>query len=144
MGMAVDDGLHRLPAQLLADQLVGRLGGGRRGQRVDDDPAGLALDEGDVGQIEATHLVDTVTDLVQTVLEVEQRLSLQARVDGFERLAGIEELVAAQLPGNGAVVVLDHQVFRALDQAFLDTIKVGAIAERKACLDLLLGLDGEG
>ncbi|MNN46657.1 hypothetical protein D3C81_1610460 [compost metagenome] len=68
---------------------------------------------------------------------------MQAGVDGFELLAGVEEVVATQLPGDAAVLVLDHQVFRALDQSLLDTIEVGAITERQARLDLLLGLDGE-
>ncbi len=41
--------LEELPGS--PDRLLGH-------QRVEDDPAGLAADEGDVGEIHAAHLVD--------------------------------------------------------------------------------------
>ena len=60
MGVAVDNGDDRLLAEFLGDEIERGLRGLRRDQRVDDDPAGVALDEGDVGQVIAAHLVDAV------------------------------------------------------------------------------------
>ena len=54
----VDDADHRPLAELLVDELERRARGFLGGQRVEHDPAGIALDEADVGQVEAAHLVD--------------------------------------------------------------------------------------
>ena len=58
VGVRVDHRDHGALAELLVDELERRRGGLLRGQRIEHDPAGVALDEADVGQIEAAHLVD--------------------------------------------------------------------------------------
>ena len=45
-----------------------------RVQRVDDDDAGVTLDEGDVGQIQPADLVDAFDHLVETLLGAQLRL----------------------------------------------------------------------
>ena len=63
---------------LAVDQIERRCRGLGRGQRVEDDPAGVGPDEGDVGGSEATHLIDVPRhDFIQAVFHVEQRLPLQ-------------------------------------------------------------------
>ena len=144
VGVAVDDRTDRPLAQLAADQLVGRPGGGRGGQGVDHDPAAVAADEGDVGQVEAAHLVDTLGNLEQAVLEIEQGLALQAGIDAVAGLAVEEEVVAAELPGDAAVGVADEHPLRAPDQAAFGALEVGTVGERQFRFDPPLGLDGEG
>ena len=84
IGMAVreDDRRHRLVAQLLSGE-GHRCGGSlAAGQRIDHDPAGLAFDQRDVGNVEASQLVDAVRHLEQADLRVQQRMAPQAGVDG--------------------------------------------------------------
>ncbi len=68
VAVRVDDGDYGPIAAMLAVQRKrgrGRLGGD---ERIDDDDAGVALDEADVGQVEATHLVHAVDDFVEPLL----------------------------------------------------------------------------
>ena len=58
---------------MLLEQLPGGAGGLGGHQRVEDDPAGLAADEGDVGEVEAADLVDAGDHLVEAVVVVELR-----------------------------------------------------------------------
>ena len=75
-----DDRRHGPVAEVLARQRD--RGGGRLpdGERVDDDPARLALDQRHVGDVVAAHLVDAGHDLEQAVLPVQFRLAPEARV----------------------------------------------------------------
>ena len=68
VAVGVDDGDHRpVPAVgAIQRQRGGRGLGGD--QRVDDDHAGVALDEGDVRQVQAANLVDALDDLVEALL----------------------------------------------------------------------------
>jgi len=53
MRMRIDHGHDRELAEMFVDQLQRCPGGLLGGQGVEDDPAGFALDERDVGQVEA-------------------------------------------------------------------------------------------
>ena len=83
-----------------------------RGERVDDDPPGVAGDEGDVRQVDAAHLVDAVGHLEQSVDRVELRLAPEARVHRGGGIAaeerpvgGVPDVVAERRvhdrPGEG-------------------------------------------
>ena len=66
MGVRNDHRHDRAFAELLIDEVER---GPRRffdGQRVNHDPAGIALDERDVREVEAAHLVDARDDLKQS------------------------------------------------------------------------------
>ena len=82
-------------------QVERRLRRPHRAERVDHDHAGRAFDEGDVGQREAAHLVDTGHDLEQAVDGVEPRQPPQARVYRVGRGLGVEEGVASRPLGFG-------------------------------------------
>ena len=78
VGMGVDDAHDRTLAELLVDEFERRPGGFLGRQRIEDDPAGIALDEANVGQIIAAHLVDLAGhDLVQAEGHVQDGLALQ-------------------------------------------------------------------
>ena len=111
MAMAVDDGMDRSLAEMLGDQVVGRLGGFRGNQRIEHDPAGFGLHEGDVGQVIAAHLVDAVGDFEQAVQHVQLGIAPQARIDRVRR--GLVEtdvgLIGLQIPDHIALGTLDGQ-----------------------------------
>ena len=107
--MRVDHGRDRQVLDLLVDQLEARPCRLERRQRVEDDPAGFAADEGEVGEIQAANLVDPRDDLEQSVLLVEARLPQQGRVDAVEVMIGVEPLVPLDVPGRVPRVSLyDH------------------------------------
>ena len=111
VGVRVD---HRRDRQALADMLLEQLPGGahRLGadQRVEDDPAGLAAHEGDVGQVEAAHLVDAGDHLVEPVVVVEPGLTEQRGVDAVELVLLVEELEPLHVPGDMAGIGHDLQL----------------------------------
>ena len=73
----------------------------------------VALDEGDVGQIVTTDLIDPVRqDFVKAVVHVEDGLPLQGRMDAVEVLALKQKLKDARVSRARAVVPLDLLVVR--------------------------------
>ena len=83
MRVGIDYGHHRPFAQMLVDQLQSGPGGFRSGQGIKNDPACLAFDKGDVGEVESTYLVNPGNDLEQAIIHVQKGLALQGRVDGL-------------------------------------------------------------
>ena len=100
-----------------------------RRQRVDNDPACLAPDEGDIGEVEAANLVDAVRDLEQAVLGVHLALAPQARVDGF-RLALIEKVELLHVENDATQLTRDLTFFECGDEATLGVLEVGFVVER--------------
>ena len=78
MGVGNHYGHHRTLTELLVDKVQRRLGGFLGGQHVKDDPAGVALDKADVGQVIAAHLINLARHhFIQAVGHVEHGLALQ-------------------------------------------------------------------
>ena len=139
----IDDTQHRPLAELLVDEFERRAGGFLGGQRIEDDPAGIALDEADVGQVIAAHLVDPARhDLVEPVGHVQYGLALQRRVDALEVLALQQPLVAGHVPGDVAGIGHDLLVGRLGDEAFLGLVEVTLVLERQGGGDTLAQFDG--
>ena len=132
VGVGVD---HRRDRQALALVRLEQLPGGARRlgrhQRVDDDPAGLAADEGDVGEVEAAHLVEAGDHLVEAVVVVEPRDAVQRGVDRVELRLLVEELEARHVPGGVAGVGRDHHLGHLGDEPALLLVEVGRVAERQ-------------
>ena len=87
VAVGVDDGDDRPVAAVRAVKRQrgrGRLG---RDQRVDHDHAGVALDEGDVRQVETAHLVDALDHLVEPLLGGRAGLPPQTGVHRCRRVA---------------------------------------------------------
>ncbi|MNI27713.1 hypothetical protein D3C73_814620 [compost metagenome] len=144
VAVAVDHGQHRALALFLVDEGQGCLGGVWRNEGVEDDPALVALDEGDVGEIETTDLIDAVGDLVQAVLHGKLGVAPQTGVDGIGGclVQAYVGLVLLQIPDNVALVILDGQGVRFGDEAPLGIGEVLLVVERQAGLDGLVGPDG--
>ena len=94
-------------------------GGGdlHRGQRVDDDDAGVALHDGQVGEIEATHLEHPLGHLEQTVVHVQPGHAPQAGVHRRRRGLGIEERVWSEVPDGCPAGGADDGLGQAGDEA---------------------------
>ncbi|WP_413914602.1 hypothetical protein [Candidatus Skiveiella danica] len=132
MAVGEHDGGHRLVAQVLAGkgQRRGRAFAG--GERVHHDPAGLAIDERDVPDVEAAQLVHAIRHLEQAELGIQHRVAPQAWVDGGRRLA-LDELVGVEVDQHGGAVGGQDLAFGPRDEAAPGVLEVLRIVE----LDLL-------
>ena len=139
--MGIEYGLDRVIAQVFLHQIEGGLGAFHRHQGVVDDPAGVALDEGDVGHVVAPDLIDAVHDLEQAVDVVELGVAPQAGIRGVGRLF-IQEGVGVLAPGHLAALRLDLQAVRSRDQAALGVLKLAIVVEIQQRVDLLVRVDG--
>ena len=118
-----------------------RLGGD---QRVDDDDAGVALDEADVGQVEAADLVDALDHLVEALLGDELALPPQAGVHRRRRIA-VEERVDVVVPHHSSVGGLDDAGLQGADESPVGVLEVGGVVERQIAQVLAVrGLDDGG
>ncbi|MCY1219732.1 hypothetical protein D9M72_317180 [compost metagenome] len=139
--VAVHHGLDRFLAKVFADQVEGGLRGLAGYQRVEHDPAGIALHEGDVGQVIAAHLVDAVRHLEQPVLHVELGIAPQAGIDRVRgRLVQADVLlVLLHVPHGLARSVLDGELVGPCNQAALRVVEVRPVREGQGPEDLGIG-----
>ena len=142
--MRIDDAHDRTLAELFVDQFERRPRRLLRGQRVEHDPAGVALDEADVREIEAAHLVDAARHhLVQPVTHVEHRLPLQRGMNAREILAGQQPLVALHVPGHVPRIGLDLLVRGCSDEATCRFVEVPLVVERQLGLQAVAQFERE-
>ena len=142
VGMRDDHGRHRFVAQVLARKGQRRGRSFLGGQRVDDDPAGLAFDQRHVGNVKAAQLVDMVHHLEQAEVGVELRMAPQAGVDGVGRGAG-EEVVGVEVFQHRAIGQRD--LARGLgDEAALGVFEVLLVGQRQVFGELRIGGHGGG
>ena len=125
-----DHRADRLRAERLLDQSPRGGGGLLRRERVDDDPAGLPLDDRHVRDVVAAHLMDAARHLEQAVQIVEPSLAPQARVHARGRLA-VQERVGGRVPDARAVRALDDEAVLVRDEAALRVGHVGGVVERQ-------------
>ena len=130
VGVRVD---HRRHRQALADLGLEQLPGGahRLGtdQRVEDDPAGFAAHEGDIGQVEAAHLIDARDHLVEPVVVVQPGLTEQRGVDAVEFFLLVQKLEPLHVPGNMTGIRLDLQLLHRGNQPLLLFLEIPGVAE---------------
>jgi hypothetical protein len=103
---------------VLCDEVEGGLRRLSGDQRIEHDPASIALDERDVGQVIAAHLIDAVGDLEQPVVHVELGVAPEARIDRIRRRLVRTDvgLVLLQVPDDVALGVPDGERIRFGDQ----------------------------
>ena len=142
MGVAVYHSLNGQNAQIFVDQLQRRLGAFRGHQRVKDNPAGVTLDEGDIGQIIAPHLIDAVAYLKQTVDVVKLGVSPQTGVGCGGRIA-VQEIIGLLAPNQFTLRIPDFQSFRAGNQAAGGVVKFRFVLKVQQGIHLLVGIRSE-
>ena len=136
MAVAVDDRHNRAPTLVFRNQLIG---GPRRlcgHKRVEHDPAGLAADEGDVGEIVSSNLVDAVRHLEQAGEHVEAGVAPEAGVHTVRRRGVRRDEGPVLLKGPGwplSIVARDGEGHRAVDQAAAGILEILPVSERE-CL----------
>ena len=131
----------RSPRLVLASS---RQRGGRRGggERVDDDPAVGAGDEGDVGDVVAPALPDAVGHLEQPVHRVEPTLTPQARVHRRRRLLLVaQEVVLGDVP-RGAQRPVERSRGMGGHQPAGGPLPVAVVVEAERGTDRLVGGGG--
>ncbi|MNJ13630.1 hypothetical protein D3C77_78390 [compost metagenome] len=128
MAVAVDHRHHRFARAVLVVQLQRGAGGFGGGQRVDDDQPVVAFDEGHVGQVQATHLVQPRRYFEQASVGVELGQAPEAGVDAVGAVLRGEEFIALKVPHRFAGGIADLAVERR-DQAAGDCFVIGAVAE---------------
>ena len=131
VAVAVDDADHGAVAAMLPVERERGCGGLRGDEGVDDEHAGLALDEGDVGEVEAAHLVDAGDHLEQAVDRVELRLAPEAGVGAVGRGALEEGPVGLVVPDDAAVGIVDDARLEPSDEAASGVVEVLGVVERK-------------
>ena len=65
--MGIDDGLHLFRPKVLLVEFVRGCTGLHRSKRINDDDTLVSFDDGGVGQIQTSYLIDTVGDFEQTI-----------------------------------------------------------------------------
>jgi hypothetical protein len=136
-----DDRGDRPVAQMaagLGERCARRLG---RSQGVDQDPAGLPLDQRHVGEVVAAHLMDTVRHLEEAVNPIELRLAPQARVDARGRIARHERVVPGA-PRGASVLPRDDDVRISGDEPSPRILEILRITEGELPQDRRIRLDG--
>ena len=99
VGVGIDDGRDgKAFADMVLEELPRRANHFRGHQRIKDNPAGLAPDEGDVGQVEAADLIDARDHLVEPVVVVQFGLTQQRGMNAVEFLLRIQKLETAPCP----------------------------------------------
>mgnify|MGYP006899958509 CR=1 FL=1 len=140
VGVGVDHGPDRPVAAVRAVQPQRGRGGFGADQRVDDDDAGVALDEGDVGQVQAAYLVDAGSrpgrsarpghHLVEALFGAQPALPPQARVHGGRCVAG-QERAGVVVPHHSPVGGGHHPGPQGGDEAPVGVGEIGGVVERQ-------------
>ena len=117
MRVRIDHGRDRKAlADMLLEQLPRRANHFRGHQRVDHDPAGLAPDEGDVGEVEAADLVDARDHLIESVVVVQHGLAEQRGMNAVEFVLRFQKLKPLHVPGDMASVRHDLEIFHGSNE----------------------------
>jgi hypothetical protein len=95
--VGIKDGDYLTLTEVLIGELQGGCGSFCRGQRIHDDPAAVSADQRHIGDIERSHLIDTVSDFEEAVMtSIQLGLSPEARIDRV-RCIFSEKVEAAQI-----------------------------------------------
>ena len=130
VAVGVDHGHNGPVPAVLPIQGQCRGGGLGRDQRVDDDDAGIALNEADVGQVQSTYLIDALDDLIQTLFGGKLRLAPQTGVYRRRRIVS-EERVGVVVPDHPAVGGFDDAGFQRAEEPAVGVVEVGGVLERQ-------------
>jgi len=98
---------------------------------IDQDQAAVAFDNGHIGDVDAAHLVDALSDLEQSVGGVELRLPPQAWIDGRRHLVLLQERVAVAVERRPAARARHHAIRQRRDEAAPGILEIGAIGKRQ-------------
>ena len=131
MGVGEDDSGHRPLAAMLEIQRHRRARAFDRGQRIDHDHAGVALDQRHVGDVEAAHLIDAGHDFEQSMIHVEARLPPQAGIDRRRRFRFGQKAVGLEAPDHPALRGGDPRMVQRAEKAARGFVEIARIGKRQ-------------
>ena len=133
VGMAVrrQNGFNGALAEMAIDQLHRRIHGFGGGQRVNDNPTGIAFDESHIGEVIAAHLVNALGHFKQAMNGIEARLPPQAGVHRVGARA-VEIFEIGHVPDHAAGRVFNHQRFRLGQLSARRQLEVFRVFKRQA------------
>jgi hypothetical protein len=126
--VGVDDGDDGSVPAVLPVQRQGRGGGLGADEGVDDDDAGVGLDQRHVRQVQAADLVDALDHLVETLFGAQPALPPQA---GVHRGGGValEERVGVVVPHHAPVGGRHHAGVQAPEETAVGVLEVAGVVE---------------
>ena len=134
-----DHGRHRLVAQMLTREGQSRCRALTGSERIDHDPAGPAFDEGHVGHVKATQLINPVDHLEQAGVGIELGVAPQA---GIDRVGGLSLEKSVGIKIFEQCAVRGHDLARGFsDETALGIPKVLLIVELEFLRELGIGLE---
>lgn len=107
-------------------------------QRIDDDDAGVALDEGDVRQVESPDLIDAVDHLVEPCFA--QSADCRHRLGAPSRGVAPQERVGVVVPHRASVGCGHDTGFQCSDEPAVGVGEVAGVLERQ--IGEMLGVGG--
>ena len=114
--------------------VIGERKRGARGllgqKRIDDDPAGLSLDQRHHRQVITAKLIDAVRHLEEAVNGVELSLAPKRGIDARRRRT-FQEVEFRLVPDDAALLVADDAAVDRSDKAAARIVEIGLIRERK-------------
>ena len=130
VGVRVDHREDRALTAVLGVERERRRRGLLGDERVDDDHAGVALDDAHDRQVVAADLVDAGHDLEQAVLDQQLALAPQARIRGV-RGWPVEERVSVEIPHDPTVSGTNLPDVAASDEASIGVVEVLHVVHRQ-------------
>ncbi|VTM90404.1 Uncharacterised protein [Raoultella ornithinolytica] len=110
-------------------------------QRVNNSDPFRALNNGHVGEVKITDLINTVGDFVQTADVDQLRLTPQARIDGGRRFFPFfDEVVFCRVPNNVTLFAFNDVLRQGGNKAFMCIVKVGFISKRQRVIQRVICL----
>ena len=112
--------------------------------RVDDDDAGVALDESHVRDVQAADLVDPLGHLEQTLDGGQLALPPQTRVHRLRALTSRRPLERVRVIDHAPVGAGDHAWLQPRDQPPLGVVEIGTVSEISGQGEILHRTDRAG
>ena len=125
----IDNSNNWAVAEMLGDQLIASSSSGLNGEWVNNNPASVALDERDVGNVVTANLPHAFGDFEESVIDIEFGVAPQVGVNGIGGIA-LQEVVATNVAGLPALSIGDFGVFERCDEAALRACEVFGVEWR--------------
>ena len=109
--MGVDNGDDWSMAKMLGDQFIASPSSGFNGEWINNNPSGIALDKGDVGNVVATNLPDTFGDFEESVIDIQLGVAPQIGMHSVGCVA-LQEVVTTNVARLSALCIGDSGVFK--------------------------------
>ena len=109
--MRIDDGNNWAVTKMFGDQFIASSSGGFNGERVNNDPTGIAFDKRDIGNVVTTNLPHAFGDFEKSVIDIEFGVTPQIGMHSVGCVA-FQEVVTTNVAGLTSKCIGDLGVFK--------------------------------